>query len=194
MGVCIPKPNHCCFKPNARAPPCFPLLAHLRCTPVPCSPLPPSCWSPTQASPHLPWASAGSPAPVSAPLRATNPSSLTLLRLSSPPSTGEQSYRRLAAQPQAGAAAASLLCDAHTCSCRHTCASSPFLLLLSSPGALTSLSPPSLPGPSAADPHAPAASLPASRPSSAADCGLQGGPGRAGARGRQEDQAMARWK
>lgn len=120
---------------------------------TPCSPYlhtsiahlyhPRSCFSlahPQPWFPPLPWPSAGIPADASAPLKAGNPSSLTLLQLSSPPhwhsSPTEASLlsRRPEQQQQPPS------CDAHNCFCMHkwACPSAPLLTRRTEP--LTSVS------------------------------------------------------
>lgn len=103
--------------------PCSPYL----CTSIAYLYHPPSHFSPAGPqpwSPPLPWPSAGIPADASAPLRADNPSSLTLLQLSRAPhwqsSPTDVSLLRPEQQEQPPS------CDAHSCFCM-VCPSAPLL-------------------------------------------------------------------
>lgn len=166
--------------------PCSPYLhssiAHLYHRPSHFSPAGPQPWSPP-----LPWPSAGIPADASALPRADNPSSLTVLQLSSPhwqssPTDVSLLICRLEQQEQPPS------CDAHSCFCMHVWACP---LLLFSPEALTSLSPPYLPGASAASSLL-SACLKAKLRSRLGSC-LGNRLCSAGIPGRQEGQMMALW-
>lgn len=157
-------------------------IAHLNRPPSHFSPAGPQPWSSS-----LPWPSAGIPADASAPLTADNPSSLTLLQLSSPPHWQSRPTDvsllicRLEQQEQPPS------CDAH-CFCMHVWAHP---LLLFSPDALTSLSPLYLPGASAVSSLL-SAYLKAKLSSRLGSC-LGNRQCSAGIPGRQEGQMMALW-
>lgn len=156
-------------------------IAHLYHPPSHFSPPGPQPWSPP-----LPWPSAGIPADASAPLRADNSSSLTLLQLSSPPhwQSSPTDVSLLICRPkQQSSLPPVMLTVVFACTCGLT-------LLLFSADTLTSLSPPYLPVP-----QQPAlCTLPASRPSSAAGWeAVWGTDCSAGISGRQEGQMMAHW-
>lgn len=93
---------------------------------------PPSCFSPAGPQPWSPpllWPSAGISADASAPLRADNPSSLTLLQLSRAPhwQSSPTDVSLLICRPEQQEQPPS--CDAHSCFCMHmwACPSAPRL-------------------------------------------------------------------
>lgn len=141
-GGLSPRPNHCCFESNAHAP--FPCTTPLHtCTVLPRF-LPPA--GPQPKPPPVPWVSAGSPADVSAPLRASNTCCLTLSSFQVLPQR-ESSHtdvlllsRKQEQQPPPSPAT-------HRVACTRVLPSSPLLARYPDP-----LSPPPLPGASAANP------------------------------------------
>lgn len=115
-------------------------IAHLYHHPSHFSPAAPQPWSPP-----LPWPSAGISADASTPLRTDNPSSLTLLQLSSPHwQSSPTAVCSAAGQSSNRSLPPVLLPIVFACTCGLA------LLLLSSPEATTSLSPLYLSGPLAA--------------------------------------------